>query len=113
MLNIQEPEGTLEPRVLVEVPAGHAAGGDIGRVGREHPDVGHQGEELHRVADGAAYSRQFYGASLSGDGLDYNAQKQMILTGSYRTENQLQLWDFRSRKLYKNVPWTDNEEANK
>ena len=34
-----------------------------------------------------------YGSSLSGDALDY--KKGVILTGSHRNQEQLQLWDLR------------------
>ena len=37
----------------------------------------------------------FYGPSTSGDSLDY--KNGVILTGSYRNKDQLQIWDFKTR----------------
>ncbi|CAK56057.1 unnamed protein product (macronuclear) [Paramecium tetraurelia] len=52
---------------------------------------------------------QFYGPSLSGDSLDFSVKRQLILTGSHRTENQVQLWDWRTRKLYQEILWTGTQ----
>jgi COMPASS component SWD3 len=47
-----------------------------------------------------------YGPSICGDTIDiYGTQ---ILTGSYRSNNQLELWDYTSRKKIRDVFW-DNE----
>ena len=46
----------------------------------------------------AEYSvRSFYGPHICGDGVDLKDDK--ILTGSYRPDKNLQLWDFKSGKL--------------
>ncbi|KRX02042.1 WD40-repeat-containing domain [Pseudocohnilembus persalinus] len=45
----------------------------------------------------------FYGPNVSGDAIDY--LDGQILTGSYRTQEQLQLWDFKTRKLIQNINW--------
>ncbi|CAD8172100.1 unnamed protein product [Paramecium pentaurelia] len=47
-----------------------------------------------------------YGPNLSGDSLDF--RNGQILTGSYRTNNQLQLWDFGTRQLIQEIQWDKN-----
>lgn len=44
-----------------------------------------------------------YGPALSGDALDY--KKGVILTGSHRNQEQLQLWDFSKREKIQDVNW--------
>eukprot|EP00946_MAST-07B_sp_MAST-7B-sp1_P004115 g4115.t1 len=47
--------------------------------------------------------RSFYGPHVCGDAVDiYDGT---ILTGSYRNNDQLQLWDFGTGKLVKTIPW--------
>ncbi|EAR93543.3 WD40 domain protein (macronuclear) [Tetrahymena thermophila SB210] len=46
-----------------------------------------------------------YGPSLSGDSLDY--KDGLILTGSYRNDKQMQLWDLKTRKLFKDIEWSN------
>eukprot|EP01017_Pseudomicrothorax_dubius_P010530 TRINITY_DN13774_c0_g1_i5.p1 TRINITY_DN13774_c0_g1~~TRINITY_DN13774_c0_g1_i5.p1 ORF type:complete len:365 (-),score=62.76 TRINITY_DN13774_c0_g1_i5:167-1261(-) len=50
-----------------------------------------------------------YGASISGDSLDYS--KGTILTGSYRNKDQLQLWDLGERKLIETLDWGSNFDS--
>ena len=52
-----------------------------------------------------------FGPSISGDALDY--KDGVIISGSWRNTNQLELWDFGTRKLITNIEWengrtTDN-----
>jgi len=44
-----------------------------------------------------------FGPSISGDALDY--KKGVILSGSWRNANQIELWDFGTRKLMSNLDW--------
>jgi WD40 repeat protein len=44
-----------------------------------------------------------FGPSVSGDSLDY--KNGVILTGSWRNQNQIELWDFASRKLITSIDW--------
>ncbi|CAD8172875.1 unnamed protein product [Paramecium pentaurelia] len=50
------------------------------------------------------------GPHVSGDSIDF--RNGQILTGSYRTNNQLQLWDFGKRSLIKNIQWDDKDSDN-
>lgn len=52
--------------------------------------------------------RSIYGPHLCGDALDISGDGQTILTGSWRPEDQLQLWDFASGKLKETVPWSSS-----
>ena len=47
-----------------------------------------------------------YGASLSGDTLDF--KNGVILSGSCRIRDQVQLWDFRTRQLIESPKSSDN-----
>ena len=53
--------------------------------------------------------RKIFGPHICGDGLDIQSvsvsgSSQQILTGSWRKDNTLQIWDSGSGKLIKNVP---------
>ncbi|CCI47183.1 unnamed protein product [Albugo candida] len=48
--------------------------------------------------------RGIYGPHLAGDAVDVNDQNE-ILTGSWRPENPLELWDFASGKQLCSIPW--------
>ncbi|CAD8102326.1 unnamed protein product [Paramecium sonneborni] len=50
------------------------------------------------------------GPHVSGDSIDF--RNGQLLTGSYRTNNQLQLWDFGIRCLIKNIKWDDIQTEN-
>ena len=41
----------------------------------------------------------------TGDALDIDPESGTVLTGSYRPEDQLQLWDFGSGRLLQNLEW--------
>lgn len=47
--------------------------------------------------------RSIYGAYICGDSCDLNHDSSVILTGSYRTSDTLQMWDFGSGKLIHTV----------
>ena len=42
---------------------------------------------------------------ICGDSVDINPTGETILTGSWRVDNQLQLWDFHSGKLKETIDW--------
>jgi len=53
--------------------------------------------------------RKIFGPHICGDALDIQSvsvsgSSQQILTGSWRKDNTLQIWDYGSGKLIKNVP---------
>ncbi|CAD8102441.1 unnamed protein product [Paramecium sonneborni] len=50
------------------------------------------------------------GPNVSGDSIDF--RNGQILTGSYRTNNQLQLWDFGKRSLITNIKWDSTDSDN-
>jgi WD40 repeat protein len=47
--------------------------------------------------------RSFYGPHICGDALDL--VKNEVVTGSWRPENPLELWDFRSGAKITDIPW--------
>ncbi|TMW61767.1 hypothetical protein Poli38472_010830 [Pythium oligandrum] len=51
--------------------------------------------------------RGIYGPHIAGDAIDIN-RDQEILTGSWRPENPLELWDFGSGKRLSVVPWNQS-----
>ncbi len=51
--------------------------------------------------------RSIFGPHLCGDAMDVH--KNTILTGSWRAENQLELWDFGSGKLIEQVQWNQGK----
>lgn len=48
--------------------------------------------------------RSIFGPHICGDAVDVN--HNVIVTGSWRPDNPLQLWDFGSCSLIETVPWT-------
>ncbi|OWF35598.1 WD repeat-containing protein 38-like [Mizuhopecten yessoensis] len=48
--------------------------------------------------------RHFHGPHICGDSLDIDAEHNHILTGSWRKDNALQIWDFPLGKFIKDVP---------
>jgi WD40 repeat protein len=52
--------------------------------------------------------RYIYGPHICGDALDLAGNS--ILTGSWRTSNQLEIWDFRSGDKVENVAWKTNDK---
>jgi COMPASS component SWD3 len=53
--------------------------------------------------------RNIFGPHICGDAID--VQNGMILTGSWREGNQLQIWDFGSGKLIEDIPWNRGKSA--
>ncbi|KNC48228.1 uncharacterized protein AMSG_04458 [Thecamonas trahens ATCC 50062] len=53
--------------------------------------------------------RSIYGPHVCGDAIDLAGDK--ILTGSWREEDQLQLWDYGSGELLDTLPWSADDEA--
>lgn len=51
--------------------------------------------------------RGIYGPHLAGDAIDINGRNE-ILTGSWRPESPLELWDFGSGKRLCVVPWNQS-----
>jgi COMPASS component SWD3 len=51
--------------------------------------------------------RSIFGPHLCGDAMDVH--KNTILTGSWRSENPLELWDFGSGKLIESVSWNQGK----
>ncbi|EEY62684.1 uncharacterized protein PITG_14466 [Phytophthora infestans T30-4] len=51
--------------------------------------------------------RSIYGPHVAGDAVDMNTRGE-ILTGSWRPENPLELWDFGSGKRLLTVPWNQS-----
>lgn len=49
--------------------------------------------------------RSIFGPHICGDAVDISQDGETILTGSWRIDKQLQLWDFRSEKLVDTIPW--------
>lgn len=49
--------------------------------------------------------RNIYGPHICGDALDIDANHNHILTGSWRKENVLQIWDYGSGNKIKDVPY--------
>ena len=47
--------------------------------------------------------RRMFGAHVCGDALDMDPMYYHVLTGSWRRDNSLQVWDFDSGRLIKNV----------
>ncbi|KAF0691911.1 Aste57867_16950 [Aphanomyces stellatus] len=51
--------------------------------------------------------RGIYGPHIAGDAIDINAKNE-ILTGSWRPENPLELWDYGSGKRLSVIPWNQS-----
>lgn len=51
--------------------------------------------------------RGIYGPHVAGDAIDINDRNE-ILTGSWRPENPLELWDFGTGKRLSVVPWNQS-----
>ena len=47
--------------------------------------------------------RSIFGPFVCGDAVDISGG--IVLTGSWRAENQLELWDVASGKLVERIPW--------
>mmetsp|Transcript_38046 Transcript_38046/g.89007 ORF Transcript_38046/g.89007 Transcript_38046/m.89007 type:complete len:366 (+) Transcript_38046:91-1188(+) len=49
--------------------------------------------------------RAIFGPHICGDAVDISQDGNTLLTGSWRLDKQLQLWDFRTENLLESVPW--------
>lgn len=49
--------------------------------------------------------RSIWNCYLCGDAVDFSTNGSQMLTGSWRTENALQIWDFGTGKCVENVEW--------
>ena len=47
----------------------------------------------------------FYGPHICGDGIDFHKNSYTLLTGSYRMDNAIELWDLRVNKKYRDIVW--------
>ena len=56
------------------------------------------------------HAGSIFGVAASGDAIDY--KKGIILTGSYRNKDQVQLWDFGSKALMSVINWTESASLN-
>merc|ERR1719329_265529 len=55
--------------------------------------------------------RSILGPYVCGDSIDVSQDGEIILTGSQRTEKQLQLWDFKGGRLLQTIPWDSKEQC--
>lgn len=54
-----------------------------------------------------------YGPEINGDSVDVNSSSDLILTGSHRDKEALQIWSLTSGKLIENIVWDPlNSSAN-
>ena len=53
-----------------------------------------------------------YGPHICGDAIDLRSDGNTLLTGSYRQENPLELWDIRKLEKLKEIDWygTNNKD---
>jgi len=49
--------------------------------------------------------RSIYGPHICGDALDMDASGEVVMSGSWRPDQALQLWDLGSGKLIENIDW--------
>ncbi|OLP87221.1 putative WD repeat-containing protein [Symbiodinium microadriaticum] len=56
--------------------------------------------------------RSLWNCYICGDSVDISTDGKQILTGSWRTENALQLWDFGTGKCMQNVDWESASSKN-
>ena len=52
--------------------------------------------------------RNIFGPHICGDSMDIDCDGQEILTGSWRPDNQLQLWDFGTGSLIDTLEWPES-----
>jgi WD40 repeat protein len=60
------------------------------------------------LREGAAV-RSIYGPYICGDSLDIH--DGYILTGSWRADKQLQLWDFGTCEFIEDIPWNEGLQS--
>ena len=47
----------------------------------------------------------FYGPHICGDGIDFHKNGHTLLTGSYRMDDCIELWDLRVNKKFRDIEW--------
>ena len=47
----------------------------------------------------------FYGPHICGEAIDFRNDGNTLLTGSYRPENALELWDIRKLQKFRDIIW--------
>ncbi|EER01710.1 WD-repeat protein 51A, putative [Perkinsus marinus ATCC 50983] len=57
--------------------------------------------------------RSIYGPHICGDSVDITNDGKRILTGSWRIDKQLQIWDYAEGKLIEDIPWTSEGAVTK
>lgn len=90
-------------------PPGHTSRVYCVKFDKENPQIMYSGGWDYRVIvwdlrDGKPQKLGIYGPLICGDGIDTSNENQMI-TSSWTQTNQLQLWDIRTCKLFKNIDW--------
>jgi len=55
--------------------------------------------------------RSIWNCYLCGDSVDFSADGNQVLTGSWRTENALQIWDFATCDPIETIQWSPAEGA--
>lgn len=69
--------------------------------------------QIWSISDGGAV-RTLYGPYICGESLDIDGIKgKTIVTGSWRPENQLQLWDYKTGDLIKTIPFPDEVKGDR
>ncbi len=63
--------------------------------------------QFYDIKSGCIIS-SIYGPHISGDSIDI--KNNLLLTGSYDTKNQIQLWDLRTYKLLETVKWDEDNK---
>jgi WD40 repeat protein len=56
--------------------------------------------------------RSIWNCYLCGDSVDFSANGEQVLTGSWRTANALQIWDFGTCETVENIVWKAPEATN-
>jgi WD40 repeat protein len=56
--------------------------------------------------------RSIWNCYLCGDSVDFTGDGNQILTGSWRTENPLQIWDFGTCEQVENIEWKSSAAPN-
>ena len=46
-----------------------------------------------------------YGPHICGDSIDFRNDGYTVLTGSYRNDDALQIWDLRKRECVRTIEW--------
>lgn len=52
--------------------------------------------------------RAVWGPHVGGDAIDISADGRQLLTGSWREQDPLEIWDFRTEKRIHALPWRNN-----